>query len=59
MNKRDISRACGTCEFFEKHRDRANSGDCLLDCYGDDGVRAVKADDLCDYWVSCTADEDD
>jgi hypothetical protein len=48
---------CANCEFWEKHRDRANTGDCLLDIYGDDGLEIVKANDTCSYWMN-RSDED-
>jgi len=49
---------CINCEFYEALRDRANYGDCFLDCHGNDGMRTVKATDSCDFWMGSTVEED-
>lgn len=51
-------RICANCEFWEKHRDRANCGDCLLDVYGANGVKEVKATEHCDFWMGSTVEDE-
>jgi len=53
----DLDHICANCEFWEKHRDRANVGDCLLDIYVGDSLTVVKATDFCSYWLG-RSDED-
>ena len=47
-------RTCLECEFYEPKYDRANCGDCLLDVYGANGVKEVKATEHCDFWMGST-----
>ena len=53
-----FERICINCEFFEAKRDRANCGDCLLDCYGANGMMQVKSTDTCEFWMGSTVEDD-
>lgn len=51
-------RTCLECEFYEPKYDRANCGDCLLDVYGANGVKEVKATEHCDFWMGSTVEDE-
>ena len=53
----EFSHICANCEFWEKHRDRANRGDCLLDNYGEYAIKTVDAKDSCEFWMGSTVDD--
>lgn len=55
MNESD--RICIKCEFYEAHYDRANSGICFLDIHGDHGVKTVKANENCQFWMGSTVSQ--
>jgi len=52
-----VGHICANCEFWEKHRDRANLGDCLLDIHGDHGIKTAKATDVCEFFMGSTVED--